>query len=176
MLHVAAVGFIGLAALGCASDQPATAPSPPSAALEPRPDPPPPAPPGALRIEVGAVTTDRLVVYPLPVGCPSNPGAPDGMMPCRHFEVVAPGDGVLDMEVLFIEDPDAEPMVRLIIAGADHPTNTFNRTVGSHRVLAGATYGITVVYAPTHSDYLWFGHNLIGELTLKPRFQPKQWK
>ena len=177
MFYVAAIGLIGLTALGCACESPLAPLPPPAPNLEPRPDPPPASPPGALRIEVGAVTSDWLLNWPLPLTCPIDANAAEGRMPCRVFEVVAPGDGVLRVEALFVANYGAETGVRLNIAGVDQPFNYFNQpTTGTHRVLAGATYGITVVYAPSHYDYLWDGPQLIGELKMTPTFIPQTWR
>jgi hypothetical protein len=90
------------------------------------------------------------------------------MMPCRHFEVLAPGDGVLFVEVVWSPEPGAEG-VALIIAGV-----TQRLLLGGHRVLAGAAYGITVVYSPSHTEYLEYSRP-VGEFSIKTTFESRRW-
>lgn len=178
--QLAAVAVIAFAGLACSSDsrerQLPTQPTPPTpTTTEPRPEPPPPAPPGARRIEVGAVTSDVLTNSRVPAGCPPTDDYPGMLIPCRHFEVVAPADGILRVEVVFTPHPGAEG-VRLLVAGVNHRDfNNLNAPVGSHRILSGHTYGISVVYDPSHYDYLFLGPDRIGEFTLKATFEPRTW-
>ena len=98
-------------------------------------------------------------------------------MPCRHFEVVAPGDGILRVNVVWTPNIGAEG-VNVILAGVSqsNPFN-WNAPVGSHRVLAGTTYGITVVYHPSHYEYVSFlAPDRIGEFTLTTSFEPRMWR
>ncbi len=134
MLPFAGVGLIALAALGCGPDaggrQLATQPSP--AATQPPPQPPPLPPPSARRIELGSVIRDELRNGPLNAGCPAEYNV---VIPCRNFEVVAPGDGILWVEVDWVPQPGAEA-VTLIIAGVKpNPEYMANKKVGTHRVL-----------------------------------------
>ena len=101
---------------------------------------------------------------------------PGYLMPCRHFEVVAPGDGVLRVFVVFVPNDGAEG-VELIVAGVaqDNRAN-FYAPVGTHRVLAGATYGMTVAYNPSHYEYVVLGPDRIGEFTLRTTFEPRTWR
>ena len=175
--YAIAVGVLGFTALACAPDsdavRPPTQPSPTIA--EPRPGPPPAPQPGARRIEVGALTSDVLRNWPVPAGCPVLNAYPDMLMPCSHFEVVAPGDGILGVEVVFTPNDGAEG-VGLIVAGINQDNRAnFYAPVGTHRVVAGATYGITVVYQPSHYDYVFLGPELIGTLTLKSSFEVRTW-
>ena len=177
LIQVAVAGALGLASLACGLESsPPTQPTP--AATEPRPDPPPPVPPGARRIEVGVATSDELTNYPPPpAGCPPLGLAtyPDAMMPCRHFEVLAPGDGILRVEVSWRPADGAEGL-ELIVAGVTQDNRLiWYAPVGTHRVLARAAYGITVVYDPTHYDYVVQGPNRIGEFTIKVTFEPRRW-
>lgn len=51
-----------------------------------------------------------------------------------------------------------------------HPRSCVNPQIGRRRVLAGATYGITVAYCSSHWEYIFWGPDLMGEFTLKATF------
>jgi hypothetical protein len=97
---------------------------------------------------------------------------PGVLLPCRHFEVVAPADGVLRVSVEWNPRSGAEA-VMLIVAGLPNPGARVgvNPQIATHRVLAGATYGITLAYWPSHFDYLLWDTDLIGEFKLEARVE-----
>jgi hypothetical protein len=169
---IVAGALIGIAPLACAPD-PGSVPTQPTPVItQPPPQPPPPPPPGARRIELGSEVREQLTVSSAPAGCPATQHYSDYFMPCRHFEVVAPADGTLRVTLDWFPEPGAEA-VALILAGGDHPRTNYgeNPQVETHRVLAGATYGISIVYWPTHYDHVFLGPDLIGAFRLKATFQ-----
>lgn len=167
-----ACGLIGLAALAC-SREPGPLPAQPAPVVtQPQPPPPPPPPQaGARRIELGSGVREQLTVSAGPAGCPAT-GYPGVFLPCRHFEVVTPRNGILRVQLDWMPQPGAEA-VALMLAGVDVPQASYyvNPQIRTHRVLAGATYGISVVYWPSHYDYLFLGPDLIGEFRLETRFE-----
>jgi hypothetical protein len=169
MRSIIASGLIGFAGLACVAVP--TQPAPVVNQSQPSPEPPPPTTPGARAIEPGSVIHDQLTVSAVPAGCPAT-HFPDVVMPCRHFQVVAPSDGLLRVELEWFPRPGAE-VVALIVAGADVPHINYYRNpqLRTHRVISGATYGISVVYWPSHYDYLFLGSDLIGEFRLAARFE-----
>lgn len=166
-------GLIGFAALACAADpgglptQPATVVAQP----QPPPEPPPPAQPGVRLIELGSIVRGQLTRSAVPAGCPATT-YPNFLMPCRRFEVVAPSDGTLRVELDWVPQPGAEAAA-LIVADVDVPhTNYYlNPQIRTHRIVAGVTYEITVVYWPSHYDYVFLGPDLIGEFELEATFE-----
>jgi hypothetical protein len=176
LLYVAAVGTLGFATLACSESVEHVPTQPTVAAAEPRPEPPPQPPPDARRIELGTVTTDVLPNRDGLAGCPPLEAYPNSRMPCRHFEVVASGDGILHVGVVFTPNQGAEG-VSLVVAGiAQDNRGNFYAPVGSHRVLAGATYGMTVIYDPSHYEYLFVGPDPIGEFTIRATIEPRTWR
>ena len=166
-------GLIGFSALACAADP--KSPTQPSATVvptQPPPGQPPPAPPGARRIEPGSVVHDQLTASSVPAGCPAT-AYPDVSLPCRHFEVVAPANGILRVQLDWTPEPGAEAAA-LILAGVDVPHINYylDPQIRTHRIIAGATYGISVVYWPSHYDWVIHGPDLIGEFRLKATFEP----
>ena len=170
MLQVAAVGLIGFVAIACAPEpgQPQLPTQPTPVATQPQTPPPPPPPLSARRIELGSVIRDELRNGPLNAGCPSEQNV---VIPCRNFEVVAPGDGILRVEVDWVPQGGAETVALTIAGVKTTPDYSVNKKVGTHRVLAGATYGISVVYFPSHFDFIVLGPDLIGAFTLKATFE-----
>jgi hypothetical protein len=169
ILQLAGFALIGFCSVGCAPDsgtrQLPTRPEP--IATQP-PLPPPAPPPGARRIELGSVVSDALRNGPMNSDCPADQGI---FIPCRNFQVVAPADGVLRVELGWVPQPGAESAT-LIVGGIKlTPEFVPNNKVATQRVLAGATYGITVLYAASHFDYIVLGPDLIGEFTLKAQFE-----
>lgn len=72
------------------------------------------------------------------------------------------------MEVVWSPEPGAED-IALIVAGVTH-----RLPLGAHRVLAGVAYGITVVYSPSHTEYLEYSRR-VGEFSIKTTFEPRRW-
>jgi hypothetical protein len=175
MFRAACVALISVAGLACSGDtrerQFPTAP-PPVVSLPPPPAPPPP-PPGARRIAIGDVIVEELFLVPGPAGCPGT--RPDNIdnipLPCRHFEVVVPADGVLRIEVKWRRSyPDGGPW--LIFAGVENtPHSVSELQVANHRVSAGATYGITVAWSPSHLDYNWGDGRALGEFSMTTKME-----
>lgn len=164
-------GLIGLAALACSRESGPLPAQPAPVLTQPQPPPqPPPPPPGASRIELGSIVREQLTVSAVPADCPAT-SVPGLLLPCRHFEVVAPRDGVLRVELDWIPQPGAEAAA-LLVAGVDAPDVSYylNPQIRTQRVLAGATYAIRVVYWPSHFDYL-LGPDLIGEFSLEAKFE-----
>ena len=170
--RAACLVFIGLTGLACSTGDPSerqlpTQPTP--VATEPAPFPPPP-PPGAQRIAVGERIVGELSLDPsVPASCPQN-NPENGPLPCRHFEVVAPAAGVLGLEVTWQSTyPDGG--IGLTVAGVQHTLPHIFLQVANHRVIAGATYGITVGWYPSHSDHGWGGGAALGKFTLTTKMQ-----
>jgi hypothetical protein len=165
-------GLIGLAALACSRDSGPLAAQPAPVVTQPQPPhpPQPPPPPGARRIELGSMVRGQLTVSEVPAGCPAT-SVPGLLVPCRHFEVVAPRDGVLRVQLDWIPQPGAEAAA-LLVAGVDAPHASYyvNPQARTQRVLAGTRYGVSVVYWPSHFDYL-LGPDLIGEFRLEATFE-----
>jgi len=171
MFRAACIALIGVVGLACANErQFPTAPAPPVVSLPPPPLPPPPAP-GARRIAVGEVIVDQLSLVVGDASCPgTQPGHINNVpLPCHHFEVVVPADGVLRVEARWRRSyPDGA--VWLIVAGVEN-TPHIELQVANHRVIAGATYGITVAWSPSHLDYYWGDGRPLGEFTLTTKLE-----
>ena len=60
--------------------------------------------------------------------------------------------------------------VWLIVAGVEN-TPHIELQVANHRVIAGATYGITVAWSPSHLDYYWGDGRPLGEFTLTTKLE-----
>jgi hypothetical protein len=164
-------GLIGLAALACSPESGSLATQPAAVVSQPQLPPQPPSPsPVARRIELGSIVREQLTVSAVPAGCPAT-NVHGLLLPCRQFEVVAPRDGMLRVQLDWIPQPGAEAAA-LLVAGVDAPHVTYyvNPQIRTQRVLAGATYGITVLYWPSHYDYL-LGPDLIGEFRLEAKFE-----
>lgn len=85
--------------------------------------------------------------------------------------MVAPGDGMLRVEVNWVPEKGAEGVALLIAGVRPHSDTILSQKVIAQRVLAGGTYGITVVYNPSHFDFIVLGPNLIGRFALKATFE-----
>ena len=169
--RAACLGFVGLIGLSCSMGGPGEGqfPTEPAPVVTPPPLPPPP-PLGAQRIAVGQKIVDELSSPPsVPATCPEdNPVT--GPLPCRHFEVVAPAAGVLAVEFTW-ESSFPDGTIGVIVAGVQQPLRHAFLQVANHRVVAGATYGITVFWYPSHSDHDWGGGAALGKFTLTTKMQ-----
>jgi hypothetical protein len=138
ILQFAGLALIAVAAVACAPEPGARPlPTQPQPVATQPPPPPPPAPaPGARRIELASLVSDQLRNGPMNTGCATEH---DIVIPCRNFEVVAPGDGVLRVEVDWVPQPGAEA-VSLVVGGVKlTPELMANKKVATQRVLGGAT-------------------------------------
>jgi hypothetical protein len=164
-------GLIGLAALACSRESGSLATQPSAVVPQPQPPPQPPPPsPGARRIELGSIVREQLTVSAVPADCPAT-SIPGLLLPCRHFEVVAPSDGVLRVQLDWTPQPGAEAAA-LLVAGVEAPHVSYyaNPQTRTQRVVAGAPYRISVVYWPSHYDYL-LGPDILGEFRLEAKFE-----
>ena len=164
--------LIGLTVLACSAGDPGERqfPTQPAPVVTPPPPLPPPPPPGARRIAVGERVVGELSLDPsVPASCPEN-NPVTGPLPCRHFEVVVPASGVLGVEVTWQSSfPDGA--IGLIVADVQQTLPHVFLQVATHRVIAGATYGITVGWYPSHSEHNWGGGAALGKFTLTTKMQ-----
>jgi hypothetical protein len=171
LLALVALVLFALTGLACSTGDPGERQflaQPTAIPAEPPPFPPPP-PPGAERIALGERIVGELALDPsVPASCPKND--PYGPFPCRHFEVVAPAPGVLGVEATW-QSTYLDGGIGLTVAGVQQTLPHLFLQVATHRVIAGATYGITVRWAPSHNDHNWGGGQTLGKFTLTTGMQ-----